>query len=241
MTKGGNTKVSKNFRKKVEEVLKEEVEVKSIAPQITRDTRITNALTDNVLQVIKLTPNIAQGDGQGDRVGNRVTTKRAMLYLSAHMFQVTSTPQVDPPKYLDIYIYKYKRSNNQDAILLQNFLQYGNTSVAYDSLAIPESGSFDINRDKFTLKKHIRKLMWNPTEVNTNARATRALNAIQMKLDITKYLKKELVFDDDFSNTVSNDNLYISCVYTNNDDQAYANNLVAGEYDVSFFYDYTDL
>lgn len=241
MAKGGKTEVSKNFRKKVEEVLKEDVEVKSIAPQIIRNTRITNALTDNILQVIKLTPIIAQGAGQGERIGNRVRTAKAMLYLSAHMFQITQNPNVDPPKYLDIYIYKYKRSNNQDAILLQNFLQYGNTSIAYDSLAIPESGAFDINRDKFTLKKHIRKLVWNPTDLNTYARSTRALNAVQMKLDITKYLKKDLVFDDGVSNGITNDNLYVSCVYTNNDDQGYANATVVGEYDVSFFYDYTDL
>ncbi len=241
MAKGGKTEVSKNFRKKVEEVLKEDVEVKSIAPQIIRNTRITNALTDNILQVIKLTPNIGQSAGQGGRVGNRVATKRAMLYFSAHIFQITNQPNVDPPKYLDIYIYKYKRSNNQDAIILNNFLQYGNTSVPYDSLQIPESGSFDINKDKFTLKKHIRKLVWNPTETNTYARSTRALNAVQMKLDITKYLKKDLLFDDDVTSQVSNDNLYISCVYTNNDDQGYANNTVVGEYDVSFFYDYSDL
>ncbi len=80
MSKGGKQQVSKNFRKKVEEVLKEDVEIKSIAPQITRNTRITNALTDNILQVVKLTPTIPQGVAQGDRVGNRVTTKKAMLY-----------------------------------------------------------------------------------------------------------------------------------------------------------------
>lgn len=240
MSKGGKQQVSKNFRKKVEEVLKEDVEVKSIAPQITRNTRITNALTDNILQVVKLTPQIGQGSGQGDRVGNRVTTKKAMLYFSAHAFQITSNPNIDPPKYLDIYIYKYKRSNNQDAIILNNFLQYGSTSIAYDSLVVPESGSFDVNRDKFTLKKHIRKMVWNPTDVNTYARSTRALNAIQMKLDITKYLKKDLLFDDDVTSSVSNDNLYISCVYTNNDDNGYSNATVVGEYDVSFFYDYTD-
>jgi len=241
MAKGGKTEVSKNFRKKVEEVMKDDVEVKSIAPQITRNTRITNALTDNILQVVRLTPDIVQGAGQGARIGNRVTTKKAMLYVSAHMFQITTNPNVDPPKYLDIYIYKYKRSNNQDSIILNNFLQYGSTSVPYDSLAIPESGSFDINKDKFTLKKHIRKLVWNPTEANTYARSTRALNAVQMKIDITKYLKKDLIFDDGVSNTISNDNLYISCVYTNNDDNGYSANTVVGEYDVSFFYDYTDL
>ena len=168
--------------------------------------------------------------------------RKAMVYFSAHLFQITTQANSDPPKYLDIYLYKYKVSNDQTAITLGNFLNYGNTSIPYDSSTIPESGAFPINKDKFILKKHIRITLWNPNPANVYAQGSRhILNASAFKIDITKYLKKELQYNDSVTNLVTNDNLYLSCVYTNNDDQVFNTNTVVGEFDTLLTYEYEDL
>lgn len=241
--KNGNKKrPTQTFEKKVLSVIHKQAENKQIPAQIVRNTRITNQLTDNILQVVKLTPNIVQGSGEGERVGNSVTTRKAMLYFSAHLFQINNASNSDPPKYLDIYIYKFKPSNDQSAITLSNFLNLGSSSTLYDSLNVPESGAFPVNNDKFTLKKHIRKLLWNPNTNNTYALASRhIMNACAFKMDITPYLKKTLMYNDGVTNLVTNDNLYISCVYTNNDDQQYAANTVVGEFDTLMTYEFEDL
>lgn len=236
------TKKEPSFNKKVLSVIHRQAENKQIPAAIFRNNRITNTLTDNVLQVIPLTPNIVQGTGEGERVANSVSTRKAMVYFSAHMFQISTASNSDPPKYLDIYIYKFKPSNDQTAITLTNFLNFGSTSIAYDSSTIPESGAFPINKDKFILKKHIRKLLWNPNPANIYAQGSRhIMNACAFKIDLTKYLKQTIQYNDAVTNLVTNDNLYLSCVYTNNDDQAYATNTVVGEFDTLLTYEYEDL
>lgn len=231
-----------SFNKKVLSVIHRQAENKQIPAQIFRNNRILNILNDNILQVIPLMPNCVQGVGEGERNGNSVTTRKAMLYFSAHMFQISTSANVDPPKYLDIYIYKFKPSNDQTAITLGNFLNFGSSSIPYDSSTIPESGAFPINKDKFILKKHIRKTLWNPNPANTYAQGSRhIMNACAFKMDITKYIKKTIQYNDAVTNLVTNDNLYLSAVYTNNDDQAYATNTVVGEFDTLMTYEFEDL
>ncbi len=231
-----------SFDKKVLSVIHRQAENKQIPAQIVRNTRITNRLSDNLLQVVPLTPNIVQGTGEGERIANSVHTRKAMLYFSAHMFQITNASNSDPPKYVDIYLYKFKPSNDQSAITLGNFLNLGSSSTYYDSSTTPESGAFPINKDKFILKKHIRKLLWNPNPANVYAQSSKhIMNACAFKMDITKYLKKTIQYNDGVTNIVTNDNLYLSCVYTNNDDQAFATTTVAGEFDTLLTYEFEDL
>ncbi len=66
-------------------------------------------------------------------------------------------------------------------------------------------------------------------------------NAATYKFDITSMYKKVMNFDDAVSNVVTNDNLFISVVYTNNDGQQYTNTLSVGSFDVVTFFHYTDL
>lgn len=237
-----NPKPSANFSKKVLKVVSRAAETKCCAPLIQRGNEIRTLLTDNTTQCIPLVPVIAQGVGQGDRLGNEVTTKNVMLYIQTHVYQITNASNSDPPKFVDYYLYKFKKSNNQTGVDLRKFLQYGNTSTDYDGANLPESGGLNLNNDLFVLKKHIRRQLWNPNSANTYALANRNVqNGNSMKLNITKYYKKKLQFDDDISNSVTNDNLYLSVVYTNNDGQQYASNLAVGDFDATMIYKYDDM
>ncbi len=236
-----NTKPTANFSKKVMSVVSRAAETKCAAPLIYRKNPIMALLDNNLTQCIPLMPNIAQGEAQGDRIGNSVSTKTVMLYLQSHMYQISTPANSDPPKFVDYYIYKYKPTNSQSSIDLRQFLQYGSTSTSYDGTNLPESGGLNVNNDKFTLKKHIRRQLWCPDANNTYALATRNVqNANALKLNITKMFKKDLLYNDNVSNIVSNDNLFISVVYTNNDGQQYSTDQVVGEFDITVLFKYDD-
>lgn len=239
--RSATVKPSANFSKKVRQVLHRVAETKCADPGIFRANEIKGVLNNNLLQCVPLMPQIGQGVGQGDRVGNDVQTRRAYLLLNLWMYQVTTPSNSDPPKFVDIYIYKYKPTNFGTSIDLTKFLQYGNTAVAYDQDALPESGLLNINTDLYTLKKHIRRQLWNPNNANTYALANRNVqNGMTMKLDITKYISKKLKFDDAVSNVVTNDNLFLSIVCSNNDTQS-AGATVYGEFNATILYKFDDI
>lgn len=234
-----NTKQTKELIRKT--VHNEMAEEKAAAPLIARNNRIFNEFND-VIQAVSLMPTIGQGVGQGARIGNNIYTRRVMLYLQISIDQIlTGSTNIDPPKFVDVFIFKYKKSNKMDSSAWAQFLQYGDTTTTYSSGSIPECGGFDVNKDSFTIKKRMRYQLWNPDPNNTNCQATRCQNAIAKKIDITKFYKKNLMYNDDVTNVVSNDNLFISVAYTNNDQQNFGASLSVGNFDTTVLYEYDDI
>ena len=228
-------------------------EVKTIAPQEWLNNRITNYLNDPATQCIPLIPSITQGPGQGQRVGNRVRTKKALLTVTCKVDSLTTSSGYVPPVYIDIYIYKVRKSNSVTAVPLDQFLQYGNASIGYDSSNDPAasffSGNLSINKDQIILKKKKRILLFNQPMISTDFTVNPSAisniqdvkNARTLNFDITKYLKKNMDYQDDVSNTPE-DNLYVSCVFTPNDyATAYAQNMVIGSFSTLMQYMYEDL
>jgi hypothetical protein len=60
----------------------------------------------------------------------------------------------DPPKCVYVYIYNFRKQLAPTVADLQSFLNYGNTSIAWNAITIPESGSLNVNPYKFLLKKN---------------------------------------------------------------------------------------
>lgn len=111
-------------------VISRRVENKSMAPLALQSYRILHDLTDPTTQLIPLMPQIPQGDGQGDRTGNAVMTMKSHFYVNLKAIQIAATPPTGPI-YFDMYILKFKKSNNQSAVELDKFLQFGNTATNY--------------------------------------------------------------------------------------------------------------
>lgn len=241
-------KSKKTFNKNVLKVLHRHSETKTSAPEILYDNRILPYLSDNVTQCIPLTPNIAQGTGQGERVGNQVTTRRATLNINMTAIPISTSSGYTPPVYFDIYVYKFKRSDSVTAIELQKFLQYGNIAIAYDSTSVPFSGNLKVNNDSFTLKKHKRVLCWHQNVSQQSVpsggaltNCTNIVNARNVNIDITKYLNNTMKFQDATTNT-PDDNLYVSVVATPNDyDAGYPDTMVFGTFSTCVQYQYDDL
>ena len=197
-------------------VISRRIENKHMTPLALNDYRVLHSLTDPTLQCINLMPQIPQGDGQGNRTGNTVMTKKAYLYVSIAAIQQSATPTIGPI-YMDMFIFKAKKTNNQSAMRIDKFLQYGNTSTFYQGGALPQSYGLTVNKDLFTVKRRRRVLLWNPREDPDYASSTRLLNAKSFKIDITNCIKKKIKYSDDISFPPTNDNLYLMCGFTCND------------------------
>lgn len=240
-------KSSTSFNKKVLKVIHRASETKQMNPVILYNNRVLPVLSDVATQCVPLIPILAQGTGQGERVGNQVSTVKAMLNLNITSIAISTSSGYVPPIYFDIYIYKWKRSDNVGAIDLTKFLQYGNTSIPYDSTQVPPCGNLKVNADSFTLKYHKRILLWNQTASQQNAPAGGALtncsnllNAKNLNIDITKFLNKNMKYQDAITNT-PNDNLWVSVVATPNDqDPGYNPSQVFGDFDMMLQYQYDD-
>lgn len=238
----------KNLEQTILKVINRKAEVKNMTPLFFRGNRALPYLSDNVTQCVPLTPIVAQGAGQGERIGNEITTRKAILSLNMSAISISTSSGYVPPIYFDIYIYKFKRSDSVTAIDLTNFLQYGNVAIEYDSTTIPESGNLKVNNDAFTLKYRKRVLLWNQNVSQQSVpsglaltNCSNVLNAKNMNIDITKYLSKTMKFNDGVANTPA-DNLYISVVCTPNDQNTgYDPTTIFGTFDVMLQYRYDDL
>lgn len=214
--------ISKSAAKDVRAIAKQVVhslaENKRANPKIEQDALVYQTLNTST-QVYDLYPAFFQGIEQGQRVANKIRIMKAKLHLQLHATQITAT--IAPgPNYFDIYIYKYKPSDSASAVNLADFLQFGNTAVAYNGNSQIYSGLLEVNKDIFTLKYKKRVKLWNAAEqvagenVPNNCYNDVCPSGTSFTVDITKMMKKTLTFNDDVSADTQNDNLFMSIAST---------------------------
>jgi hypothetical protein len=122
------------------------------------------------------------------------------------------------PSYIDAYIFKLRPNNDTLATVDADFLQFGNSSIQYNGDTAPYCGMLAMNSDMFDEKKHDRIKVWNP---NTSAFGTGGAAAyiqpgVTRLYDLTPYLKKKALFDDN-TQTNKNDNLWFVTASTQMD------------------------
>lgn len=189
----------------------------------------------NDARVFNLIPNFSQGVGQGERIGDQITMKKC--YLGLNIYLDPTALEKDTPHYIDVYIFKCKKSNfiPPSATDMTRFLQKGNSADAYNGDAF--DGLRKLNSSLFILKKHLRYNMINSATVtNLNGQSNFPSNK-SVIIDITKYFKKKQIFDDTSTNQSINDNLYIGVGQTNYNQIATPADVAIGAYD--FFINYT--
>lgn len=196
------SKVSKKVRRYVRKEISRQVENKRSAFSAT-GVPIYTYITD--AQVVTLLPFVSQGTGQGDRTGNSIKIKRASLRL--HVYCRSDQPSSSVPKFVDIYIFKYRRTNNApDAAAMARFLQLGNSATNYDGE--PLDGLRPINDDLFKRCYHKRIKMVNSNDL-TNQPGYGGINAYSTVISCTKWIKKIQKFDDNNA-APTNDNLFLA-------------------------------
>lgn len=191
----------------------------------------------NDARVLNLMPVIAQGVGQGDRIGNNITIKKMVLMVNL-VVDPTST-LATTPSYVDLYIFKFKKNNvaPPSASDMSRFLQTGNSANAYNGESF--DGLRDLNEDLFSKKKHLRLNMIHGQTINNYSGYGFMRSNYTLKFDITKYVKSRLLYDDT-TNQPTNDNLYLAVGHTQFTQLGVPIDTYLGIYDALINIEYTD-
>ena len=118
-------------------------------------TQITDAT------VISLNPVIARGTGQGDRIGNQITLRKATLHIQGFCL-IIQHHQIFQ-KIVSIYLFKCRPQTFPTVGNMQGFLQDGNSAIQY--LGRITDHMRPLNKDLFIARKQINKMMVNAVTV----------------------------------------------------------------------------
>ena len=225
------TRVSPRVKSYVKREIARQAENKIVATTSDGST-VLNYITDAQFRYLNIP--LSQGTGQGQRVGNAIRLKKAMLRISLWCSNAVANTTI--PKYFDIYIVKLKMANDGVTTAEANvFLQLGNTSTSYGG--DPLDGMRTVNNDVWTYCYHKRVLMINSTDV-TNQNGYAGRSSINLSINCTKWLKKIQKYNDTTSSP-TNDNLFLAIGATFADLSVRAQQVI-GYYDSQFEYQYED-
>lgn len=215
--RAANTKV---FNKKVYRALSKVAEIKKINYNIN-NFALTSVVSTNFDQTIKiLNPsaaggglyNIAQGTGQGNRIGNTVVTKKATISGVIHINTEFSTQNWNMcPLYVAMYIFRVKNGigatqvSNVESIVQSTFFQAGSSATGFSGSL--RDLTMEVNSDQVNLlKKRVFKVGTSLVRSATASGTGNVLNqdyadgtvsiAKMFKVDITKALNKKYTFQD---------------------------------------------
>jgi len=147
---------------------------------------------------------IAQGVGQADRVGNRITIKKATLNLMFQPLPYDLTFNSQPrPCFVKLYLFYDRLSPVNEPADLSNFFQNGNTSTSPNTLGLPVDMLKKINNDRYkvVLQRTVKLGCASYTGTGTSAvNQSYANNDFSlcpiMKIDYTKHLVKTVKYND---------------------------------------------
>ena len=186
------------------------VEYSPVGAQPLYNSSVTAAW--NAANVIPLTPytsymNIVQGTGQGDRIGNRISTRKVFIKFVMYpaAYDVTLNP-LPAPQDVRIMIVKWKDTPTK----LIDDTTYGNLFQNGDSATGPIGNLTDtirdINKDKYTVCYDKVVKVGNAISSASGpfsgaeyyANNDYKLNVIR-KIDVTKWCPKQILFNDNTS------------------------------------------
>lgn len=211
---------NKIFSKRVEKALSKSVEVKRANYAISNQA-ITSVLSNNLDTTIKIiNPTsatgglyvIQQGTGQGNRVGNKITTRKCKLSGVIHInttYDATTNYNMCP-LYVAMYIVRVKGAltegvTNLETYIQNSFFQAGNVSVGFSGTLMDLKR--EVNQNNITLlRRKIFKVGVNQvrsaTAVGTANQANQDYTdgtvgiARMFSMDLTRVMNKSFTYND---------------------------------------------
>lgn len=220
----------KTVKNEVKRQLLKSLEVKRIL--ITG--QISNAAVIGAAQFTSILPVIAQGTTDNTRVGNVVTTKKAML-------RIVVSPAEDSAitwstKRYRVMVLSLRNNQTVTATNAADLYDTGGAAIAGSGAAV--DATYEINPDTFVVHHdqilYPKCLMDNGTVVPGYP-----LNDMSafLQIDVTKFYKKRQIFED-ATTSPTNGNLFL--VVATIGASAYIAPAAVGVYDYSVYYDYYD-
>ena len=166
---------------------------------------------------------MSQGTGQGDRLGNRITVKNAVLKGSINLADYSSlfnSKQLD--QLVTIVVYKVRNyvagTNPTYSTLFNRFFQTGDTAATFTNTPIDHIRRY--NKDLIMVKAVRHFKIGAATQISGVTGSGTGAGPFPnndfkyqqfFKIPLTKYYKKTQIFDDSAgSGDAKNDNLFFS-------------------------------
>lgn len=190
---------------------------------------------------------ISQGDGGGDRVGNKIRTKKVILEMLLYPKAYDGITNVAPqPTEIIVWIFGVKENNTLPTDLT-GFFQNGD--LTSDPAGTLVDAIKTINTDKYVLYKKIRRKFGYanyagsgsaaPSPFQTFANNDYKLNQ-HIKLDLTKYCPAHVLYNDNAANPFSKGVFYaIEAVPCNG--AAYGTNQLPAQMYSNLNYEFVDI
>lgn len=250
MAKYRKKKYAKRYRKKTYRKYTKKAKKSSIRSVVRKEIHrlaenkinqfdsVTYYFTQPILtgQAYNLLPAVNLGTGASSRIGNKI---RIIKFTVKLLFYIFHQAAGSLPSYADLYIFKYKNYSQAlgslPANAMNEFLDANNSSTAYSGISTDYLRT--INSDQFTLCFKKRMLLFNPDmSTGTLAGTAQIPCSRNITLDLTKHIKKTLVYDD-ADNKCSNDNLFIAVGSTQVDGSVLLGNVGTYQWLTEFKYE----
>jgi len=185
--------------------------------------------TNWVTSVIPMTPdnlflNIAQGVGQGQRIGNSITIKSLKLSGVLRPLPYSATTNPTPvPLYVKLFFLTRKEIPTDLTVSLADLFQYGNTSEGPGNSTEIKNMNRQINTDAWTVHTMRTYKLGFANYAGTGSDAGQQFNANNdfklnhfINIDLTKYCVKNVKFNDNNADPTTRNIVMYPIVYTAN-------------------------
>lgn len=204
-----------------------------------------NAATVTPSQIYLL-PQLVQGTAQAQRVGNKIAVQKCILQVLVNVLPYNSVTNPSTyPANIKYWVVKDRRTvqrNNIAAADVVGFFQNG--SSVGNFTALPSDVLLDVDTDTWRVCETGTRLMDFSDTLNTGLAANAfPTNDAQFQwkiyIDLTKYIKKTLMYDDAVTNVPTNDNLFIFFTAVSSDGTS-SSALQMAEFHYAYKCEYTD-
>lgn len=188
-----------NMVRLIKNVVNKQAEAKIFVVNAQMVPTVTSAgtPTPNGGSFIDFTPTIANGNEQGQRVGNKLSIRSCIIRGSV-MYAYESQNMQPVPCYLEIILFRLKRTTDlPTATDWLNLLDNGQTNDAYNSSSL-QPLTLTVNNELFTIYKRLRFKIGNSVPVSGTALTNNDFSFCKtFKVNITKYFKNRTILFDD--------------------------------------------
>lgn len=199
-------KASKGLNQAVLKVINRHREVKQQAYSFASNLNAYTGTSWALLGVQALTPYsgwvaVVQGNGQGDRIGNRIETKSCKLRMqfNGNPYNATTNP-TPQPQFIFGWIATVKNSTAQPSSL-NTFVQTGDTSAALVGTVLDMTRPN--NEDQYIIYRRFKIKVGYAVNTGTGAVAAAGNHANndfkyseEINMDLTKYMPKYVEYND---------------------------------------------
>lgn len=196
---------------------------------------------------IYLLPQLVQGTAQAQRIGNKISVQKCYLNVLVNILPYNSVTNPSTyPTNIKYWVVKDRRTVQRNALAAADMVGFfQNGSSVGNFSALPSDVLLSVDNDTWRICTSGTKLLDFSNTLNAGLAANAfptndAVFQWKFYIDLTKFIKKTLMYDDSVSNVPTNDNLFIFFQAVSSDGTS-SSTLQMAEFHYAYRCEYTDI